>query len=228
MTASRASLGRAVCALALCGVSSVAPAFAGAVLRSAQVTMTVPARASCRVSMTLLIDGAAAIDHRLEVLDGTIIDELSVKDAHAPGEPTMVGRTRSLVLTSAQSPYTLSYRVQQPAEREFRCPLWLPAIPTDGVSRAVTLQVELPQGATPGSTMPRFTWTGSSGAATLAHLPAFVLLPFATAGESPGWDVSSLVDAAAVLVFGGASAIWLWKKRAGRAGGAGKGSGDGG
>ena len=212
MRASRGSLGRTACAFALCSVASVAPALAAAVLRSAQVTITVPARASCRVSMTFVVDGAAPIDHRLEALDGTTIDELSVKGAHT-SEPAMVGRTRSLVLTSAQSPYTLSYRVQQPADRQFRCPLWLPAIPTDGVSRAVTLHVELPQGANPGSTMPRFTWTGSSGAVTLAHLPAFVLLPFAAAGESPGWDVSSLMDTAAVLVFVGASGIWLWRKR---------------
>lgn len=216
MRASRGSLGRTVCVFALCSVSSVAPALAAAVLRSAQVTITVPARASCRVSMTLVVDGATSIDHRLEALDGTTIDELSVKGAQATSEPAMVGRTRSLVLTTAQSPYTLSYRVQQPPDREFRCPLWLPAAPADGVSRAVTLHVELPPGTTPGSTMPRLTWTGSSGTVALAHLPAFVLLPFAAAGESPGWDVSAVMDAAAVTVFVGASAIWVWRRRTAR------------
>jgi hypothetical protein len=218
MRASGGSLGRTVCALALSGMSSIAPASAAAVLRSAQVTITVPAPASCRVSMTLVVDGATSIDHRLEAPDGTTIDELRVQGAESSGETT-IGRTRSLVLTSPRSPYTLSYRVQQPADRQSRCPLWLPAIPTDGVSRAVTLHAELPQGTTPGSTMPRFTWTGSSGSVTLAHLPAFVLLPFAAPGESPGWDITAVMDAAAVGVFVGASAIWLWREKKGRKGG---------
>ena len=73
MRASGGSLGRTVCALALSGMSSIAPASAAAVLRSAQVTITVPAPASCRVSMTLVVDGATSIDHRLEAPDGTLL-----------------------------------------------------------------------------------------------------------------------------------------------------------
>ena len=206
---------RTMCALALCSLSPLAADSAAAVLRSADVTITVSARASCDVSMSLVVEGAAAVDHRIEALDGTTIDRLRVEGAAQAGEPRTVGRTQSLMVTPKPSPYTIRYRVQQPADRATRCPLWLPTTPTDGVTRAVKLQVELPADTTPGSTMPRFTWSGARGAVSLAHLPAFVLLPFAGPGQAPGWDVSAVMDAAAVSVFVGASGIWLWRRRAG-------------
>jgi hypothetical protein len=183
------------------------------VLRSADVSITVRAPASCEVSMALRVEGATSIDHRIEALDGVTIDQLHVEGAETIGEVRTVGRTRSLMVTPGPSPYTIRYRVQQPADRPSRCPLWLPTTPADGVSRAVKLQVELPADTTPGSTMPRFTWTGPHGSVTLAHLPAFVLLPFAAPGQSTGWDVSAVMDTAAVSVFVAASAIWLWRKR---------------
>jgi hypothetical protein len=213
MWAGGSSLGRTVCAIALCSLSPIASPSAAAVLRSADVTITVRESASCDVSMVLLVEGAASVDHRIESLDGTTIDQLRVDGADQAAEPRAVGRTQSLTVTPKPSPYTIRYRVQQPPDRATRCPLWLPTTPTDGVSRAVKLQVELPADTTPGNTMPRFKWTGASGSVTLAHLPAFVLIPFAAPGESPGWDMTEVMDAAAVSVFVGASGIWLWRKR---------------
>jgi hypothetical protein len=208
------SLGPTVCAIALCSLSPMASASAAAVLRAADVTITVREPASCDVSMVLLIEGATSVDHRIESPDGTTIDQLHVDGAEQAAAPRTVGRTQSLTVTPRPAPYTIRYRVQEPPDRATRCPLWLPTTPTDGVSRVVRLQVELPADTTPGSTMPRFKWMGARGNVTLAHLPAFVLIPFAAPGQSPGWDVSAAMDAAAVSVFVGASAIWLWRRRA--------------
>jgi hypothetical protein len=163
--------------------------------------------------MTLVINGAAAIDHRLESPQGTKVDALRIEGAREASEPRAVGSTQSLVLTPEHGVYTLTYRVEQAAARMYRCPLWLPAVPADGVSRAVTLRVELPPETAPGNTMPRFTWNGRGGTATLAHLPAFVLIPYSAVGEAAGWDVSTVMDLAAVSVFVGASAIWVWRRR---------------
>ena len=94
-----------------------------------------------------------------------------------------------------------------------RCPLWVPAAPADGVSRAVRISVALPPGMSAHSTMPAFTWAGSTGTTTLGHIPAFVLVPFAPAGESAAWDISTVMDALTVLVFVGATGIWIWRRR---------------
>lgn len=213
MRASGGSLRRAACALALGCVGLVVPAAAAPVLRSAEVSVRIPSSTSCEVSMMLVVDGASAVDHRLESPPGGTVDDLRVHGARQTSEPRVVGRTRSLVLTPDQGAYTLSYRVQQTAARPHRCPLWLPAAPAAGVSRTVKLRVELPPGTSPGNTMPRFTWNGSAGIATLGHLPAFVLIPYSTPGEPAGWDVSTAMDAAAASVFVGASAVWAWRRR---------------
>ena len=208
-------LRRAVCALVLVWTGHAAPAAAAQVLRSAEVAVTMPSPTSCQVMMTLVVDGGTAVDHRIESPDGTTIEGVRVQGAQASGAPRSVGSTQSMVLTPAQSPYTLSYSVQQ-STRPYRCPLWIPTTPTDGVSRAVRIQVELPASVTPGSTMPRFTWNRTTGTAALAHLPAFVFMPYAAPGESPGWNVSAVMDTSAVSVFVVASAIWLWRRRQSR------------
>jgi hypothetical protein len=110
------------------------------------------------------------------------------------------------------SEYELAYSVRQVAMQN-RCPLWVPAAPADGVSRAVRISVALPPGMSARSTMPAFTWTGSTGAATLGHIPAFVLVPFAPAGASATWDISTTMDVLTVLVFACATGIWIWRRR---------------
>lgn len=214
MMVSGDSLRRAAYALAGC-IGLVVPAAAAPVLRSAAVSIRIPSPTSCEVSMTLVVDGGSAIDHRLESPADTDVDALRIEGARATSEPQAIGSTRSLVLTPTQAAYTVSYRVQQSATRMHRCPLWLPAVPATGASGVVTLHVELPPGTDPRNTMPRFTWNGRAGTATLAHLPAFVLVPYSATGEPADWDVSTAMDVAAVSVFVGASAIWVWRRRSG-------------
>ena len=61
--------------------------------------------------------------------------------------------------------------------------------------------------------MPTFDWAGTIGSTRLGHLPAFVRVPYAADGESPGWDIGRMMDAVAVLAFGAATAIWAWRAR---------------
>ena len=179
-------------AAALVGVGSALAASpvlaAPGVLRSARAEITITSPQSCEVRLTPTIDGAAEIEHRLALLDGTVVTLL---DAPAADPPRDVGRTRALVVRPSSPTYTLHYRVVQPAEGAFRCPLWLPTTPADGRSRSVLLSAGLPAGAVPSGTMPSFTWANGVGTATLGHLPAFVRLPYgppacARRGTSPG------------------------------------------
>jgi hypothetical protein len=205
---------QAACTLAaICVWGTDSVVNAAPVLRSADVAITMSGRASCEVTMALEVDGGTAIDHRLEAVEGTRVDRLEVQGAEPIGESKMIGRTHSLVLQLERPAYTLRYRVHQDQGGRSRCPLWLPGVPTDGVSKAVRIQVELPPGTSPRASMPSFTWKGTSGTTTLGHLPAFVLLPYALPGEPQGWDIATAVDAAAVAAFVGASAIWLWRRR---------------
>jgi hypothetical protein len=220
VTRSRSSR-KAAYALALAILSLGDPVSAAAVLRSAEVVVTVPSPARCDVSMTLAVDGGTGLDHRLETPEGTEVAGLRISGARQDGEPRTIGRTRSVVLTPEQPAYTISYRVQQGGARRDRCPLWLPVAPADGVSRQVRLRVELPPGTAPGHTMPRFTWSGSTGTATLGHLPAFILIPYGPSGEST-WNISTAMDASAIAVFVAASGIWAWRRK-GRVGPAGRG-----
>jgi hypothetical protein len=182
------------------------------VLRSADIRIAIDSRNSCTVTMTLTVDGASALDHRIEASDDTRIDLSAVRGARQMQEPHPVGRTQSLMLELARSAYELAYSVQRPAAHD-RCPLWVPVAPSDGVSRAVRVSVALPPGMSSRTTMPAFRWNGSTGTTTLGHIPAFVRVRFAPAGESTPWDVATAMDALAVLVFAGASGIWAWKRR---------------
>ena len=162
--------------------------------------------------MTLTVDGGSAIDHRIEAGDDTRVDLSAVRSARQMQEPRPVGRTQSLILEAAPSPYELAYSVQRPSSQD-RCPLWVPVAPSDGVSRAVRISVELPPGMSSRTTMPAFTWNGLTGTTTLGHIPAFVRVRFAPAGDSTPWDVTTAMDALAILAFACASGIWAWKRK---------------
>ena len=216
MKASRELLRRAAFTLALSGAGLMGPAAAAPVLRSADVAIRIESPTSCAVAMTLVVEGGTPVDHRLEAPTGTEVDDLRYQRARPASEPRVIGTTRSLLLTPEPGAYIVSYRVRQQTGRVHRCPLWLPTAPADGVNRVVTLRAELPAGAAPGNTMPRFSWKGSAGTATLGHLPAFVVIPYAAPGEPVGWDVSNAMDTAAVSVFAVASAVWAWRRRSKR------------
>ena len=163
--------------------------------------------------MTLTVDGAREIDHRVETFDGGGADLVDVRGARPVGDVRSIGRTQSLVLRPDQATYGFRYRARQPDDFAGRCPIWLPAVPTDGRSRAVSIRIQLPPGSTPGRSMPAFEWTGSLGSTRLGHLPAFVRVPYAAEGESPAFDIGRMMDAVAVFVFIAATAIWAWRRK---------------
>jgi hypothetical protein len=197
----------------LCLLGPGAVANAAPVLRAAEVRVVVTAPTTCEVWMRLTVQGASEIDHRIEAFEGSQIELAGVQAATRVGEVRTIGRTLSLLLETADTPYELRYRVEQAPARRDRCPLWLPAVPTDGQSRAVRVQVELPPDAVAGHSMPAFAWTGSSGSTSLRHLPAFVRIPYAPAGGSPGWDISRAMDVVALVVFGVATAVWIRSRK---------------
>jgi hypothetical protein len=181
------------------------------VLRSADIRIAIDSSNTCTVTMTLTVDGGGALDHRIAAVDDTRIDLSGVRGARQLQELRTVDRTHSLILDAPPSAYEVAYSVQRPVGQD-RCPLWVPAAPADGVSRAVRISVELPPGMSSRSTMPAFTWTGSTGTTTLGHIPAFVRVAFAAAGDSTPWDAATAMDALAMLAFVGASGIWAWRR----------------
>jgi len=197
------------------GVLTSRPSVAAPVLTSAQANIRFASSVECEVGLTLVVSGATEIEHRLELLDGASVELLEVRDATEARAPRDVGRTRSLVLTPSVpgGNYTFRYRVEQASARRHRCPLWLPTVPADGRTRAVRVEVDLPAGTVASGTMPAFAWAGPHGVATLAHLPAFVIVPFAAEGSARPWDVSRVMDAAAIVTLVGASTLWLRRQK---------------
>jgi len=163
--------------------------------------------------MALVVDGAQQVDHRIEAFDGSRIALVEVDGAESINDVRTIGRTQSLVLRPRQARYTIRYRATQSAARSGRCPLWLPAVATDGLSRTIRLEVSLPPGTSPGRSMPALTWTGTTGSTTLGNMPAFVYISYVAPGEAAGWDIARAMDRLAVLVFVLASAIWIWRRK---------------
>ncbi len=200
-----------------CGLSVTGYTQASTRLHSAAVNATLTSPTSCEVTMALESTAAGDIDHRLEASAGTEIELLAVRGAET-GSHHQIGSTRSLVLRpGARTLYQIHYRISQPEERAFRCPVWVPAVATDGRSRSVTIEVALPEGSAPrGSSFPALSWGGPRGTATLAHLPAFIRVPFAGSSTSPGTgllDVARTMDVVAIAVMAVATAGWLWRRK---------------
>jgi hypothetical protein len=163
--------------------------------------------------MRLSIEGVHVVEHRIEAFEGSQVTLLSVTNASLVGDPATKGSTRSLILQPGSSPYEIVYAVRQTSSRSERCPLWLPTIPTDGRSRGVALHVQLPDATLPGRSMPLLHWTGTSGTTTLAHVPAFVRVPYVREGESPAWDVAAIIDSIALFIILVSTALWWWQRK---------------
>lgn len=183
---------------------------AAPLLREAEARITFTTPTSCEVALALTAEGAGEIDHRVLADD---VELVAVQGARQVGDIRGIGRTRSLVLSPGQGPYEFRYRVRLAAERAYRCPVWLPAVPTDGLSRSVTIHVELPASTSAGRSMPALAWTGARGEATLGHLPAFVHVPFGPDGDPPTWDVGHAMDALSLIVLAGATGVWMWRRK---------------
>lgn len=206
----RAAVGTLAVAIALRPPSTDA----APVLREAAVDVAITSPTTCDVTMTVTIDGAAEVEHRIQSFGSPEdVQLISIGQAGQVGAIRAVGRTQALVLRPQGDAYRVSYRVRQTAERATRCPIWLPTVPTDGRSRAVRLRVTLPADAVPGSSMPALQWAGRTGSATLGHLPAFVRAPYTLPGEPKPWDIAGRMDTVTVVVFAAASAIWAWRRR---------------
>ena len=163
--------------------------------------------------MALRLEGATEVEHRIESFDGSQVVVEEVRGAVSIGEPQAIGRTRALVLRLRQPDYEIRYRARQGDGRRDRCPLWVPAIPTTGQLAAIRLELRLPPGSRPASSMPALSWNGTTGTATLANLPAFVRVPYTATGETAAWDLLRVMDGLAVTVFVAASSVWLWRRR---------------
>jgi len=183
------------------------------VLRGADVAITITSPTSCEVTMTLTVEGTPEIDHRISQANGAEIELLETRGAQMVSDVRQIGRTQSLVLRAGAAAYEIHYRVREPVERADRCPIWLPALATDGRSRVIGIRVRLPPGAMPGHSMPPLDWAGTHGSVRLGHLPAFVRVPYAPDGESPGWSIGQVMDAVAVFFVAAATALWTWRKR---------------
>ena len=162
--------------------------------------------------MALRVDGVTEVEHRIESFHDAVVELDEVRGARAIAGPLAIGRTRSVVLRLERESYELRYRATQGAARRDRCPLWVPAIASTGQLGAITLAVRLPDDARPDATMPALSWSGRLGTAALAHVPAFVRVPYTVPGMSPGWDLGRVMDGLAAMFLVGASAVWLWQR----------------
>lgn len=189
---------------------------AAPVLRAADVSVDLTTPRSCDVTMSLRVEGAAEIDHRVDAgspANAAGIELLSVEGARQASPLNTVGRTQSLLLRPEAATYRIHYRAQLRGDGASRCPLWLPTVPADGLSRTVTIAVELPPGSTSSDSMPMLEWTGVHGAVTLGHLPSFVRVSHGPAGTASGWGITKTMDAVTVAIIVLATALWIWRRR---------------
>ena len=170
-------------------------AAAAPVLRSAEVQIAITSPTSCEVVLSLVVDGAAQVEHRIAAAEGSRIELLDVRGAQQAADVRAIGRTQALVLRPDGASYGFRYRVVQPDAQTERCPIWLPTVPTDGRARSIRFAATVPPGSTAGWSMPSFTWTGTHGTATLGHLPAVVRIAYAAEGEPRRWSIAELIDA---------------------------------
>ena len=200
--------------------SGVAPAAAAAVVREARV-LIVFSPGACEVVTRVAVDTAepAVVEHRL-MMDGGGPPEFVVVGAIASrGE--IVSRTVRVPVSltgSGRNEYSVRYRAPLADATAQRCPLLVPGVPTDGVNRAVRIDVEVPAGATvlPGQ-FPAFSWSDRHGTVTIGHVPSFVRVPYAPPGAPVSWsdrlDIQRTIDVAAIGTLGVATLAWIALRR---------------
>lgn len=192
-------------------VLAASPAAAAPGLRTAQARIVFVDARACTVDLTVDIDDALEVEHRLGVGDGSRAALIDTRGTSTPDAPRRIGATLALTLRPTAREYSIRYRVEHPDGTD-RCPLWLPDVPADGRSRAVTLAVEIPAGTRAVGTMPAFAWAGTRGEVTLGHLPAFVRVPLARPGDPAPWNIARVMDLVAVATLALASVIWARRR----------------
>lgn len=209
-------------AASLCAAIALgfAPSVESATVRDARVRVEF-SPGGCDVAARFVVDTAepVVVDHHL-LMSGEVAPRFALVGA-IPGETTVVGRTARLRVSltgSGRNEYSVRYSVNLPAAARDRCPLLVPAAPTDGISRAVHLEVAVPAGANrlPGA-FPAFAWDGLHGAVIISHMPSFVRVPHVAAGTAVSWrdrlDVGRIVDVAAVAIIGVSTIAWITLRR---------------
>lgn len=190
-------------------------------LRDARVAIVL-SNEGCDVTSRFVIDTAdpQVVDHRLMLGDRDTRPTFVVVGAVVHQDDT-VGRTARLLISltgSGRNEYTVRYRVGLADARVDRCPLLVPATPTDGLTRSVTIVVDVPRGAMklPGE-FPAFTWDGQKGRVMLGHLPAFVRVPLAASQTALSWretlDVRRVIDISALVVIAFGTVGWMTFRR---------------
>jgi hypothetical protein len=214
-----ASLATILLGCATAGSVSLA---AGVVLRGAIVDVAFQKPTGCQVQATFTIDtpAPADIEHRIMAIEGTTISVIGTSGASLASPVAVRGRTQSLVIRlpgAGPQTYTVEYQVAQPATQSYRCPLWVPTVPTDGRSRGIEIRVGIPEGGSArAGTLPAFAWTGSRGSSTLGHLPSVVWVPYRVLGQpvnAPGLDIAQAMDVLAVAILVAGTAIFAWRKK---------------
>jgi hypothetical protein len=209
-----------LCGLALlaCGVAE--PVAAATVVRGAQVHVVLTSPTSCDVdaAYTIQTDRPGPVPFTLQTFDGTKVELSVANDAAVPASDLRQSGKTTVFSAQLQGAgtqsTTLRYRVTQAPAWAYRCPIWLPAVPTDGRPGTVRLEVEWPAGASiTGSTLPPLQRAESRGSSSLSHIPAFVRVPYVGAGETrsalTGWDVTRVMDVATTVVLLGSSLVWV-------------------
>jgi hypothetical protein len=204
----------AVCAAPV--VSAAAPVLRRATLEAAFTTAT-----SCEVTAAFTIagDSESPVEHRLHTGEGATVELLDRPATAAMAAPEAGGRANVLhvPLSESETAYVIRYRVAQGDAAAYRCPLWLPTVPTDGRSRDIQIRVTLPSGAEPaGGGFPMLQWSAGEAMTTLGHVPTFVHVPFHRAGETSAllsWDIRRVMDATALVLLAIGMIAFAWRRK---------------
>lgn len=204
------------------GATATARAQARPVLERADVAVAYESPSACTVEVTPTVRDAAVVRHQLVLVDGVVIEGVSVGGGAALlGTPARVPRGAGMIIeatVTAPAPgapvaYRLSYRATGIPRHQ--CPIAVPDTPSTGLPGRVQLRVTLPAGeALPVSGFPSIAWMDGGGRASLGHVPAFVLAPFGAAAA--GLTLARTMDTVALTVLIVASAIWYWNRHRGR------------
>jgi hypothetical protein len=205
-------------ALALGGITAADGA--DLTISRADLAVTFNSPTQCHVRLRATIEGPRdrAVEHRLMVYEGTQVTGPRIAGATSSTSISRIGRTLALVLSDREATHVIEYDVAQPPEGRFRCPVWLPTVPSKVGPGRVHLLVTLPPGATlAGSRFPLLAWSGGRGEGLLGDLPSIVRTTFSRPGEElrgiERIDPGRMTDLAAVGMLITASLVWALGRR---------------
>jgi hypothetical protein len=210
---------RVACVWGAVAAAVPAAALAGTV-RDAGISVVFSAR-GCDVTSRFVLDTSQPeiVEHRL-MLSGGEPPDFVVLGA-VGGRAEIVGRTARLPISitgAGRNEYHVRYSASPPGGAPDRCPLLVPSAPTDGLTRAVRIDVEVPVGTRrlPGE-FPAFTWTGRRGAVSIGHMPSFVRVPHVAQDAPVAWrrtlDIRRMIDFAAMATIALTTVGWIARRR---------------